>query len=96
MSEIYKGDAGTVIEVSVGEDVSLATTLELRIRKPDGTVENWTATKDPLIDTQINHTVSAGDLDQVGEYRLNSYIVLPTWTGHGETARFDVGSPGGP
>jgi hypothetical protein len=96
MPGFFQDDVGTIIEVNVGEDVSLATTLELRIRKPNGAVENWTAAKDSLVDTQINYTVVAGDFDQAGEYRLNSYIVLPTWTGHGEPARFEIGAPGGP
>jgi len=92
MSKIYQDDVGTVFEVDVGDDLSSATTTDLKVRKPDGTTTTWTGTKDGVVNSQINYTIVEDDLDQVGEYLLQAYVVTPTWTGRGETAAFVVSS----
>ena len=89
-SKLYVDDEGTVFEVDVGTDVSGASTTDLKVRKPDGTRVSWTGAVNGVTNTQIDYTIVTDDLDQSGTYRLQSYVVTPTWTGRGETAEFVV------
>ena len=90
MSKIYQGDVGTVFSVDVGTDISSATTTNLKVCKPDGSNVTWIGAINGGINTQIDYTIVTDDLDQVGEYKLNAYVVTATWTGHGETVPFVV------
>ena len=89
-SKLYVGDEGTVFEVDVGTDVSSASTTDLKVKKPDGSTTSWTGAANSGTNTQIDSTITANDLDQAGRYKLQSYVVTPTWTGRGETAEFVV------
>lgn len=90
MSKIYKGDEGTVLEVDVGEDISTATTTELKVLKPDGAPATWVGSVNGLVNTQIDYTIVNGDLDQAGKYRLQAYVVTVAWDGRGETVELMV------
>lgn len=84
----YVGDVGTILVVDTGSDITLATTTKILVRKPDGTETFWTGT---LYNTRyIKYTILANDFDMSGTYYLQSYVVLPTWTGRGETATITV------
>ncbi len=86
--KMYVGDIGTEFIVDCGSDLTGATTTDLRVKKPDGTVETWAAA---IYNTNyLKYTIVSGDLDQEGEYELQSYVVLPSWTGRGETVEFTV------
>lgn len=84
----YVGDVGTEILVDTGSDISSASTLELRVKKPDGTTDTWTGTLDGT--DSISYTTVSGDFDQSGEWTLQAYVVLPSWTGRGESVAFTL------
>lgn len=88
MNKIYVGDVGTVITLDVGEDVSTATTMDIVYKKPDGTTGTWNATLSGT--TKIQYTTVSGDIDESGKWYVHAYIVLPSWSGIGETASFEV------
>ncbi len=91
MTKIYQDDVGTIFEVEVGEDLSTANATDLKVLKPDGTtIETWIGAVNGAINTQIDYTIDAGDLDQVGTYFLQSYVEFAAWTGRGETVEFIV------
>ncbi len=84
MSKIYVGDVGTVILINMGEDISAATTANLIVRKPgDDTDYTWTGSV--YNDDYLKYTTLSGNLSVEGEYKLQPSIVLPTWSGKGET-----------
>lgn len=81
-SRIYVGDIGTEFQVDTCTTLTGATTLELLVRKPDGTFATWTGA---ILDlTKIKYTTVANDLNQVGFYSLHAHVVLSsgTWTGN--------------
>lgn len=88
MGKIYVNDIGTEITVDCGSDISSATTLELYVHKPNGKNVTWTCILSGT--NYIKYTTVSGDLDQAGEYSIQSHLVLPTWSGSGETATFNV------
>ena len=42
-NKVYMGDAGTVILLNCGVDISEATTTQIKVKKPDNSVEVWDA-----------------------------------------------------
>lgn len=98
-TKTYVGDIGTIIVLRVldaaalaaGLTIADATTREINVRKPDGTITTWTATAEGT--DSIQYTTIAGDLATAGEYHLQAHVVLPTWNGRGETDSLTVNLP---
>lgn len=88
-NKIYKGDVGTEIILDTGTDLTSATALAIKYRKPGSAVtQSWVGTR--YNTTKIKYITIAGDLDTVGIYKIQAYVVMPSWTGHGEEASFEV------
>jgi len=88
MSKIYNGDIGTEFVVDTGSDISTATTMQLKIKKPSGTIVTWDCTQTQT--TKITYTTILNDIDEVGKYTGQAYVALPDWQGYGETFDFSV------
>ena len=102
--KVYVGDVGTLLVLDTNEDISTASTTEIRVKKGDGTIATWNAHKDIIapIDTSVIEystqsytdpvtSVVTYDLNCAGIYKVQVYIILPTgWSGLGETAEFQV------
>lgn len=87
----FLGDVGTLILIDVGTDVSTATDRKVKYLKPNGVRGEWDGV---LSGTNfITYTTIAGDLDSIGEWRVQVKIVMPTGSWHGEIARFTVVQP---
>jgi len=84
----YIGDIGAAIVVDVCNDIATATLVALDVTKPDGTQVRWVGSLHET--TKIKYIVIAGDFDQAGEYRVQAYIEIPGWSGHGNTTTFKV------
>ncbi len=83
MGKCFVGDVGTLLIVDCKKTITGATGILLKVRKPDETEHDWSAT---IYDTsKIQYTVQAGDFDQAGDYRIQSYLTLGSWVGRGHT-----------
>lgn len=91
MGKHYIGDIGTIITVDCGTTISGATNTKLKVKKPDGTAEEWATTIDGT--DNLKHTTVSGDFDQAGVYYLQSSLTISGWTGLGETANFTIYDP---
>lgn len=90
MAKIFKGDVGTVIIVDTLNDLSEASVIKLKVKKPGATtVVEWTPVE-VVETTKLQYVIVADDLDKVGVYSLQAYVELPAWSGHGEVATFQV------
>jgi len=91
----FVGDTGTRVKLDCGEDISTATVMRVKYEKPDGTDGYWTAALDLSdADTEtIYYDTLAADFDQSGRWRLQSYIEMPGWAGHGEIVYLRVYDP---
>lgn len=87
-TKVYVGDAGTVLTLDCGQDISAATARAILVRKPDGTTTSWTASASGT--NAISYTALAGTFDQSGVWKLQSYITLPSGARKGETANLPV------
>ncbi len=102
--EVHLGDIGTIFRATINDctetngvatqtaiDISSATTLELIFKSPKGVVKTFTAgfTTDGS-DGQIQYTTILGDLDEVGNWKIQAYIVLPTGSWRSDIGQFRV------
>jgi len=87
-NKIYVGDIGTVITLDTNEDISSATTTEIRVKKGDGTTTTWTGELSGS--DSVTYTIVDGDFSCSGVYKVQVYIVMTSWSGLGETAEFQV------
>ena len=92
MSKHYVDEVGSIIIVNTGIDLSGASTHQLKVKKPDGTTVTWNASVYSVGSNPnyLKYTSVSGDLDQAGEYKVQPYVVLSSWSGCGETSRFNV------
>ncbi len=89
-NKIYINDIGTIIKLNAGSDISTATVLKFKVIKPDKTTDIWDAELDEENNYLANYTTVDDDLDQKGEYKIQLYVEMPEWKGHGETNTFRV------
>lgn len=82
MSTIFKDQELLSIILDTNIDVDSATTLEVLYEKPDGTSGAWAGVA--FETTKIKYNVQEGDLDQVGDWRFQSHIVIGGEDGYGD------------
>ena len=82
-SEVHKNDIGTIFRVTIIDendtivDVSSASTKRILFKKPNGTLLEKTATfYTNGTDGIIQYITITGDLDTVGVWQLQAYVVL--------------------
>jgi hypothetical protein len=86
--KIYVGDIGTEIVLDLGINVSGASTLNMKVKKPSGVVVTWTAVVDG--GTLIKHVCEAGDLDRAGIYLIQAFVAIGGFSGHSVTVEVPV------
>ena len=96
-NEIHQNDIGTVFEVTLqdGEvvvDISTATTKEIVFRKPNaGAVLTRAATfKTDGTDGILQYVTVSGDLDTVGEWHIQSHVIISAGEWRSDIGTFDV------
>lgn len=84
----YVGDVGTDVIVDCGCNIIGATTTELLVKKPDNTEVVWVAS---ISGTDfLKYTIVVDDFSLSGKYLLQASLILPGWSGRGETVSFNV------
>ena len=84
----FVGDIGLVVFLDCGQDVSAATGLLMKVKKPDETTTDWSASLSGT--NYIKYTIQAGDLNQSGDFRIQAQFTLGSWVGRGRTAVLTV------
>jgi len=89
---IYQGDVGLEVLLDCGRDISGAGSPAMSVKIPSGAVRTWPATIKTLdgATRYLRYVTRAGDLDEVGLYRIQASLSVGDWTGRGKTARFTV------
>ena len=99
-SEIHKDDIGTrflvtVQDDSVAVDLTGATLTQLNFRQPDDTVLNRSASSlgaDSDTSGVMYYDTVAGDLDEVGVYKMQGKVSIPNGTFYTDVYTFKVHS----
>lgn len=95
-SEIHQDDIGTrfLMTVKDGSDfvnISGATSLRVDIRKPSDTLINRSALRfndGSSVSGVMYYDTVAGDIDEVGNYKLQGVVTLPSGTYHTDIQTF--------
>ena len=67
------GEDGVELQVETSySGLATASTKEIRVQKPDGTLAQWTA---GYSGTQLTYTPNTTEHDQNGVYKIHSYVV---------------------
>lgn len=97
VKQYQKGDIGTAITVVVRNksglvvDISTATTKQIKLKKPDDSVVTKTGifTTDGT-DGKFYYVTTSNDLNQVGTWGIQGYLVMTGFTGHSNPGIFQV------
>jgi hypothetical protein len=89
--KIYEDDWGVVIKVTVGTDLTLASSYSYYVIKPNGIIASWNCSvQSPATDGILTYTTQSNDLNVPGTYKLQSVVVFPTGSFTGELTTFRV------
>ena len=80
MVDIVQGDAGTAIDVSLGEDISDLSAVEFIFRDSAGDVKNLTGALKGGETEIVTYTTAADDFDLPGRWEGQVEIVQPSKT----------------
>lgn len=97
MTSIHLNDVGTVINVTITDvsgtaiDISDATNKQIILQPEDGSNKTKSAsfTTDGS-DGKINYEISGGDIDEPGNWRVQSFIVTPAGSWSSSVDDFNV------
>jgi len=96
MDKPYVDTIGFLVVADCQQDVSGATGIAFRIRKPSG-VEIVRTAADGVATCVIDGTVrgikyatKTGDLSEPGPYKIHAFLTLGDWTGPGEVGTLTV------
>jgi len=87
--DAYVGDVGVEIVLDVGTDISKATVMIIKYKKPSGGRGFWDAEKKDA--TKIFYIPGPGELDDAGIWDMQAYVESPGWKLHGKVDKFRVG-----
>jgi hypothetical protein len=85
--KVFVGEIGKTFKIYSGIDLTGATSVLMKVKKPSGATVEWTATVDtnPYYAT---YNLVADDVDAVGDYYLSLQTVISGKTLIGESAMF--------
>lgn len=95
VEEIHVGDIGTrlegVVEDSgVAVDLTTATSVTMRLEKPDRSRVDHPATIDVPLLGEVHYTTVTGDTDQAGHWLQQLIVIFPTGTFKSDVESFTV------
>ncbi len=96
VNEIHELDIGTVFRATIKDgsvvvDVSGATTQKMIFKPPKGAIKSKPTVFDSDgTDGKIKYTTIADDLDEVGFWELQAYIVMPSGEWRSDIYSFEV------
>jgi hypothetical protein len=82
---------GTVLDGGAAVDISSASSIQMIIKKPDQTSLTKTASlNSDGTDGKMKYVTVAGDIDQVGNYKIQGKVVLGSATYYSSVSTFKV------
>ncbi len=89
--KIFTGDIGVVFRVYAEIDISQATSIIMKVKKPSGSTANWTSSLASDNNYYAVFSTISTSLDEAGDWLLSLSVVLPTGASFtGESSIFSV------
>jgi len=95
-NEIHEGDIGTLFKATFKDgttvvDISTATTKQLIFKKPSGSeLEKDASFYTDGTDGILTYTTVSGDLDEIGTWKVQGYVVLVSGSWKSDIHTFKV------
>lgn len=86
--QVYQGDVGVVLKLDTLLDISTGSIFKIKVLRPDGVRKVWTGSL--FGTTTVAYVLQAGDLPIPGEYKIQAFVTMPGFTGHGNTVALNV------
>ena len=92
MGKIYQNDIGTKIILDTETDLSDASVVKIKVKKPSGTTLEWDASIEDASAGTISYIIASSDiLDETGLWSFQAYVEFSNGAKlHGETAKLMV------
>lgn len=89
---VYKGTVGLLVLLDCRQDISSAEDPKIRVKKPSGTVLEWTPTiiQRNGLTTLLGYVTQVSDLDEIGVYTIQPQLTLGGWRGYCKEASLEV------
>lgn len=84
----YAESWGVRINVTTGMDLTGNTTLELLVKKPNGTTVAWDLTVVSLLEGTCYYNTVDGDLDLKGQYLVQAHLITASNEYYGNMDKF--------
>ena len=91
MATMWMGDS-SIIKLYTGKVLTGATLL-IKFERPDGTTGHWDSEPVPIDPTSMQYMVSGVETTIAGVWKLQAYMELDGWKGHGAIAELTVLNP---
>ncbi|OGH07413.1 MAG: hypothetical protein A2W22_03015 [Candidatus Levybacteria bacterium RBG_16_35_11] len=89
--KIYINDIGTALILNTLADISSATVINYKFKRPDGSTFLRTGSfVTNGADYLLRYITQDGDMDIDGDWQMQSYLEMPTWRGHSQIVDFSV------
>lgn len=76
MSKIYVGQSSLRLKLTTGVDITGATTLQIKYKKPNGATGEWTALEYDETNGVIYYDFAANELDVSGRWIVWAYVIF--------------------
>lgn len=77
MGKIYKGQTALTLRLTTGQDITDASALKIKYRKPSGLEGEWTASEVDATTGIISYTMAdANQLNEVGLWTFWAYVTF--------------------
>jgi hypothetical protein len=76
MGKTYEDQTALRIRLTVGQDITGATTVKIKYRKPDGTEGSWDATIEDAVNGIIYYDITGSDEIDKGLYTFWAFITF--------------------
>lgn len=76
MSKIYKNQSSLQIQLTLGVDISTATSCIIKYIKPSGTTGSWAATTVTAATGVVKYDLVSTELNEVGQWRIWGFVTF--------------------
>ena len=81
MGKVYKNQTAFTIRLTTWQDITAATPVKIKYRKPSGTTGEWTATINDAAEGIVEYTMAdENDLDESGWWTFWAYVTFSDGT----------------
>lgn len=88
--KVFKDDYGHIFRIHSSLDISLATSIKMKVQKPSGTIVTWTSSVASDNKYYATYTTVSGDINESGTHLLSLELIFASSSLKQESIEFTV------